>query len=384
MSAPKPTQLGSVTVAVESDSLYFGYNTPIEIRDASMQLVPREKTARSFSLPEGMYQVSAVLEDGQEHTRLVRVHADSNTPVQFGVRGGAASENESKRASDAILAQFVGKGLGTQSFELGVAEGSLTQLRNSRFMGKADSPDDESALVARIPSKLLATEGVNLVRQGSGLWIFESIREFSSVANATVQIGDRRTQISLPTHPSIDGRTLCAVRIDESARGAHATAWISPERIVANALQNMLASGNLSAAASMADQATMLLRDKYADPTGAALGAIILHKVGQLSRYEGWMENLARDFAWIPDGKILLATLLVERRVDLDRARLLALEAAKQRILYAESYSLLLDLLRRWPRDTACQEILAAIGDLARWSPYVDWNSSCFSLYLED
>jgi len=142
----------------------------------------------------------------------------------------------------------------------------------------------------------------------------------------------------------------------------------------------MLAAGNLASAASMADQATELLRDKYADPTGATLAALTLRKVGRLAPHESWMENLARDFAWISDAKILLATLLVARRADLDRARCLALEAASQRVLYTESYALLLDLLRRWPRDTAYRPIPAAIGDLARSSPYVDWNSSCFSV----
>src|SRR4030095_10311763 len=93
MSTPQPTKqptkFGSLHVSVESDSVYFGNNTPVEIRDASMNLVAREPSNRIFKLPEGMYQVSAVLEDGREHTRLVEVRGDENIPVQLGTRAPA-------------------------------------------------------------------------------------------------------------------------------------------------------------------------------------------------------------------------------------------------------------------------------------------------------
>jgi hypothetical protein len=84
-----------------------------------------------------------------------------------------------------------------------------------------------------------------------------------------------------------------------------------------------------------------LLAEKYSDPTGAALGALILYKVGRLGGWTGWVENLVRDFEWLPDGKILLANLLFDRKERTELALQLALRASRQTILYnTESFSL--------------------------------------------
>jgi hypothetical protein len=388
MSAPQPTKqptkFGSLHVSVESDSVYFGNNTPVEIRDASMNLVAREQSNRIFKLPEGMYQVSAVLEDGREHSRLVEVRGDENIPVQLGTR--APAPTTAAAASVTVAGASDVAASADSSHAYAVAKSSAAQLRNSRYTQKADAPDDESSSPDESPvtaTALLEVKGAKLVRQARNVWTFECVASLDAVATATLQIGERRTEISLPTSPPTMGPNPCAVRIDESPSGAHATAWISPERTVANGLQNMVASGYLSSAASMADQASELLRDKYSDPTGAALAALILRRVGRLTRHQSWIENLARDFAWMPDGKILLATLLVDRRDSLDRALRLALEAAKQRMLYTESYSILLDLLRRWPQEGDRRACLDAIAGLAAYSPYIDWNSNCLSRCME-
>jgi hypothetical protein len=407
MSTPDPARLGSLDVSVKSESVYFGDNTPVEIRDASMQLVMRGRNMRSLQLPEGLYQVSAVLEDGQEQTCLVKVRGGESTSVKLGGRpaGTSGAAAGAARLAAAVPAAVEGvvdriraavsdaadtataRMVDAQSRAHRVAQSTAAQLRNSRFTQKADAPDDESSSTdgaAATAATLLDVKGAKLRRQTRTLWIFECTGSLTAVAVATLQVGDRRTEISLPTSPPMGGPNLCAVRIDETPGGARATAWISPERTVANALQNMFASGHLSSAASMADEATELLRGKYEDPTGATLAALILRKVGRLARLEGWMDNLARDFAWIPDGKVMLAALLLDRRADPDRALSLVLEAAKQRMLYTESYSILLDLLRRWPREADRSARAGALAGLAAHSPYIDWNSSCLSRVLEN
>lgn len=370
-----PTRLGSVSVSVESESHYFGYAVPIEIRDASMQLIKRGPF-RSLDLPAGLYQVSAVLEDGREHSRLVQVRGGANTVVRFGTRRPASTGPVSKVDTAALP---------TAGSAMTFAKSSVLQQRSMRFTERADAEDGPAAAeeAGTTPASLVDVQGAHLKRQTSTLWIFECAPMVTAVSTATMQVGKRRWSISLPTSPSMGAPNLCAVRVDPAPSGAHVTAWVSSERTVANALQNMLASGQLASAATMADEATRLLRDKYEDPTGATLGALILRRVGRLSRYESWMENLARDFAWIPDGKILLASLLFERRSDLDRAHGLALQAAKQRILYTESYSILLDLLRRWPREADRSGHADAMARLAAHSPYIDWNSTCFSRSVE-
>ena len=51
-----------------------------------------------------------------------------------------------------------------------------------------------------------------------------------------------------------------------------------------------------------------------------ALGGLTLHRYGRLRERQDWIENLARDFAWIPDGRILLAALLMNDRECFARA----------------------------------------------------------------
>ncbi len=381
MSTPNPTSLGSLRVSVESKSVYFMNNAPVEIRDAGMKLVAREQNKRDFKLPEGLYQVSVVLGDGQEHTRIVQVRANENIAVQLGAGGvtPAATESAFPGHSPTIEVSALHN---DRAFAL--ARSSAAQFRNSRFTETADTPDEQLSAPEGMPAAaLLETKAAKLVRQTRTLWILECTGSLDAVATATFQIGDRRWEISLPTSPPGMTNNLCAVRIDETPTGAHATAWISPERTVANALQNMAVSGYLSSAASMADQATELLQSKYSDPTGAALAALILRKVGRLARHESWIVNLARDFGWMPDGKILLASLLSDRRGDLDRALDLALRAAKQRMLYTESYSILLDLLRRWPGDADRSARAEALNGLAAYASYIDWNSNCLSRSME-
>jgi hypothetical protein len=149
--------------------------------------------------------------------------------------------------------------------------------------------------------------------------------------------------------------------------------------VVANALQNMMAAGYMFKAADMAKDAVGLLRDKYDDPTGAALGALILYKFGRLGSWQSWMENLVRDFDWLPDGKVMLAKLLYDADTDRDRALELAIRASSQRMLYSESYSILLDMLRRWPRAVDEMARKEAVDRLASRASYIDWESICLS-----
>jgi hypothetical protein len=249
--------------------------------------------------------------------------------------------------------------------------------------------DDETELESE--ARLIEVNGASLFRESPGLWVFgcEMQPDLDAVPTAVIQIGDRMTRISLPINPKAGSAVFnpdnsCVVKVEETRTGAHVHAWISPERTVANALQNALASGYVLRAAEVADEAVELLRDKYSDPIGAALGGLILHKVGRLEKRIRWVENLARDFDWLPDGKVMLAHLLQNDESALDRALELAIQASAQRMLYAESYSLLLDLLRRWKRESDREVRKQPTDELASVAPYIDWESICLSQVIEE
>ena len=97
-----------------------------------------------------------------------------------------------------------------------------------------------------------------------------------------------------------------------------------------------------------------------------------------------YLEQLRRVLE--PDGKVLLAHLLYENAADRPRAFELAIRASQQRMLFTESFSLLLDLLRRWPTasDSEARQKAQAIGNLATDSPYIDWESICLSNTIEE
>ncbi len=56
--------------------------------------------------------------------------------------------------------------------------------------------------------------------------------------------------------------------------------------------------------------AARLLLTKYSDPVAAALGGLILYRLGRLAERQEWVENLSRDFGWLRDGQILCAAFL--------------------------------------------------------------------------
>ncbi|MCP4471632.1 MAG: hypothetical protein GY815_13280 [Gammaproteobacteria bacterium] len=389
MSTPIPTNAGHLSVDVESSSYYFSSNAPLEIRDGKMRLIKKAESERQFDLEPGLYQVTAVLEDGREHSQLVEIKGGEQSRVKIGGAEKPLGDQglRFKQRSLRTLAEpnFTRADTSVEAeleipFAVDVAAPNFTRADTS-----VEAELEIPFAVDVAAPKLLDFEGVKLVREAPGLWFFNSHDNVDNVPAATFEISGQKSLLSLPTSPYGGGApNTCVVRIDQSSAGEHATAWIDPERTVANAFQNMLASGQLMHAAGMADQAVELLRDKYHDPTGATLGALILHKVGRLDRLQSWMENLARDFAWIPDGKILLANLLVNRRDDLDLALQLAVEASRQRMLYTDSYSILLDLLRRWPRETDRDGLLKVIIKLASFSPFINWNSICLSRNSED
>lgn len=356
--------LGAIMVRVGSDSMFLGQALPIEVRNSELRLVAKATSAREIKLPEGLYEVSAVLEDGRKHSSLVQVKGGEQTPVNIASLQGVAAGSGGATADLAV----------TRPEDPSV----YRRPRFTRSMANAAGTERETGVENAADSSLVEVQGATLVRETRTLRIFQSLPTIDRVPSALLQIGSRRVRISLPVSPT--GWTpsgSCAVRVECNATGTHVQAWIAPERTVANALQNMLSAGFVLEAAKVADDAVELLREKYQDPAGAVLGGLILLKTGGLKRWSSWVENLARDFVWLPDGKVLLAQLMVERESASERALALALEASQQRMLYTECHSLLLDLLRRWPRDEARDARQEAIRRLTDYTPDVDWESIC-------
>jgi hypothetical protein len=360
------TKEGTLFVEITSESSSYGYNVPVEVRDSAMRMIKVPGYERRFELPIGLYEVSAVLEDGRLHKQLVQIKEQEETIARLG---------------------FVEDTPAPPVMTLSTEGEDYSSYERPRYTQKLEQlTDSETGYLSELPVHLIEVNGARLHKEGRRHWIFECTAELESVANALFQVGDKKVRISLPV--SSQGgfpNNSCVVKVEENPSGVLVNAWISKERTIANALQNMIASGYLFKAADMAKDAVELLREKYTDPTGAALGVLILFKVGQCVRWMSWLENLARDFDWLPDGKVILAKLLYDNDTDMGRALDLAIRASSQRMLYSESYSLLLDLLRRWPEATDDMARRQAVDRLASQASNMNWGSICLSqIILED
>jgi hypothetical protein len=106
--------------------------------------------------------------------------------------------------------------------------------------------------------------------------------------------------------------------------------------------------------------------------------------MGVLGTRSAWVENLARDFPWLPDGQVLLASLHRHAPGPEQRQRGLSLlmAAASELPLYTDGLSLLMELLRRWPDEASKDERHDLLGKLADHSAYADWDSVNLSVEL--
>jgi hypothetical protein len=108
--------------------------------------------------------------------------------------------------------------------------------------------------------------------------------------------------------------------------------------------------------------------------------------MGRTGEHPQWLANLARDFPWLPDGRILLAALLMKeaeparRQPGLDAL----LSATTQRPMYTDGLSLAMELLRRWPDDESLPARTERLTELAKYSAYADWDSVNLSVDITE
>ncbi|QRN83178.1 hypothetical protein JR338_12375 [Chloroflexota bacterium] len=357
------TKKGEISINIQSNSWLVSDVASVEIRDSQLRLVEREGSTRKFTLPKGLYEVSAVLEDGHRYKQLVIVQAGKKVNVDL----------------------IPSKVEHIQEGPLVEPEPEMPKYKRPRFTQAMNEIDNQGQQLLDTESpQLLEVKGASLLRESQFLWVFGTEQKPEAVPTAEIGYGGHKYCISLPISPEhVFPENSCVVKIDKTRTGPKINAWIAKERTEANALQNMLASGYPIDAANVASSAMELLESKYSDPTGAALGALILFKVGKLGDRVDWLRNLAHSFDWLPDGKVLYAKQLFNDEAHREEAIQLGIEASFQRMLYTECYSILLDFLRRWPEDDIISHYdkarWDAIEQLASRSTDLDWESICLT-----
>jgi len=341
---------GKLSVQLKSESYFLDSNLPFEVRDAHHRLVEKYTGGNSMQLPAGLYTVEAVLPDGGRESQVVQVEADGESTLTFSAEPPLPAKQYMSRS----VSGGASRGSRTRGFE-------------------------------QLSSHTLQLQDVNeceLAEEGSDGWLFVPISGTpQSTPWARFSVGmHHRVVVSLPLNPCGGfPDNSCTVQAFATRDEVTFKTSFHTERHVATAIQGMLLSGGIVRGANVIAEASDLLLGKYQDPSAAALGGLTLHRLGHLQKRQGWVENLAQDFQWIPDARVLLASLLADDDDPAERERgyRKLIEASRLRPLYTDGLSLLLETLRRWPDpDRATwderRERLEAISSLAS---RIDWNA---------
>ena len=327
-------------VTVESDSAFLRSHMPYVVRDARLAVV-HEGTAGTgpVELPAGLYSVEMLTPSGAAVTSLVQLEPGEKVIVP--------------KPDELVVEPTI-----------------------ARAPERADeTPETPAAEVAQlVATKLCTSEPL-----ANASWLFTPNQHLDEVPTAVLSLGARRFEMSLALNPLGGSPDLAGCDVSTVWEGGRERLRMSfaSGRKLCVAMDGLLRHNNASSAADLFDGASDLLLGKYSDPPGAALGGLTLHRLGRLGERRGWIENLANDFAWLPDGKILYAALLMKEPEQADRKRGLdiLLSATAMRPMYTDGLSLALELLRRWPDDDRLEERTEHLHKLAPHSAYAEWDS---------
>lgn len=334
-------KLGVLQIEIDSKLYYRGEGIRVEIRDSDLILIQPATTRRNFDLPYGLYEISAILEDGKRTAKVAEVNGkrpsritlEPNLPFE-----PLASKDDSDFRSVSELRQF---------------QTVRTDMEIVDISSDVTVYEVESHWILRHSETMLQVPVATILRAGSIVQ-----------ASLPISAGDHRFSVT------------CHVTRQFESSFDPVQIKISQSRSIASAMERMVEAGQFESAARLANKALETLLLKFIDPTGAALAAMILFKADRLQDKMELLSSLVRRFDWLPDGKILLASQLARLPGHREQALQLACQASKQRILFTETFSLLLDLLRYWPEESDTDARSEALSRLTSLAPFVDWRST--------
>lgn len=355
-------------VTVDDDSFFLSQHLPYVVRDARHAVVARGSSGTGVdTLPEGLYSVELISPRGTQHTELVHLRSGETTAVVVTEEGPALPPPYAP--GDVLLERSPWE-------EVPPTRGSSPPSAAPSAAPPVEQPaaDAEPALATLVDTAGCSVLGVD--RDG---WILVPEVPLAAVPVARFDLQGARWEVSLPLNPEGSESVLrqCRVRIDTSAMVPRLETSFGDKRRVCRMLVGMLRDNAVARGAELLDVAAELLLSKYSDPAAAALGGLTLHRFGRLQERQAWVENLARDFGWLPDGQILCAALLQRDRDTREQARglRLLLDATAARPLYTDGLSLASELLRRWPGEQDAELRGERLARLAEFSAGADWDA---------
>jgi hypothetical protein len=336
---------GRLEVQFRSRSAFLAETLPVEVRNGRNVLVWRSSGSGQTNLPSGEYLLRAVDIDGTLLEEELTITEGQRTMIELGQRGA-------RRGRPSATERFHG----------------------DMFL---TSPGDSALGPVEVVDVTACT-----VRRNEPWWIFGPVPKPTMTPAARFSMGERFIDVSLPVEAArFYQHHFCLAAATSTNGGDRIEVRFHPQRAVASIVDGMLRNDGVFSAVDLLPSATELLYGKYYDAPAAALGGLTLHRIGRVGDRPTWIENLARDFQWIPDGAVLLAALLARSRDSAERERGVTalLAAAERRPMFTDGYALMLQLLRRWPGGEFGAARQAALDVAVRTYGVVDWAATVFT-----
>lgn len=364
---------GSIQVSIKGLQDTFGsaaaVGARVDILDKQLRLLQQTDSLSTIEISPGSYVIAITLPDGSRHVDIVAVKAGEATPVRLTWNSdpivAVRSRAQSHTGAKALL------GPAPNSFNLRFIEIS----GNLEAAPAVTRPQQEVDHYGRADGVLTASMIVYAPPGSNRVYFAEIATEHES--------------------------SSVAVALPAAAIGAASNCWlnvaISAERLEvdvrmrgssdADAISQLMASGQLAAAAVPAAAEAMLYREPQ-HPFGAALAGYALLRLKKLDQLHGWPEKLASWFDWLPDAHIILG----EQRLRAGKAdeALGAFGQAMKRGLpvFTDGFSILQARLRRLAAGNTIPEIPKAAKDeasrrleaLSQWTPWVAFETVCTTL----
>ncbi|HEY3558896.1 MAG TPA: hypothetical protein VGL05_15600 [Kribbella sp.] len=373
MSGQIEPRIGQLNVTVSSPSQFLlSGSLPYVVRDARHTVVHQGTTGDApADLLEGLYSVAVVTPRGERSLQLVQIRPAETTELVFG--------------TDEVTPSPPGQ----MSVESPPGEWQGSPRPHPTTPNNVEPVDAEPPLPGSAisgwatPAVLISTANCQMVVEDARGWRFAAVGNLEDVPTAVFRIAGSYHEMSLPLIPYSEHRG-CRIDVVWDREKPKLRMSFDPQRPVAGLVDGLLRHNEALAGHALLEDATYILAEKYEDPSGAALGGLTLHRFGLLTYRQSWMENLARDFPWLPDGSILLAAILEndENEGERHRGLELLLSAARRRPIYTDGLSLAIELLRRWPDELSKSHRYQLLDQMTDWAAYADWDSINLSVVL--
>jgi hypothetical protein len=305
----------------------------INVIDAdSMQLVETALSNEEVSVPAGKYLLSSTLPTGERSLAVAQVSAGeleevslvpSEQPPISDPGGGAPSvappleslgppKAEAPRRSPAVEEWFV------------------------RYVCVGPQGIEDTSVHTEV-EKIGEDETVELSLRVDGA--------FGVVFAQVAAVGQIPQNVALP----VNGITTSdACRLTVATSGQLTLSVSLPANPLVDAVARYSHTGALGQAAHLATQAEKLLKEKIADPYGAALGGYALLRLHELGRLHDWSTNLANFFPWLADGAIVAGEKAALEGDQVTAATWMADAARRGLPAFADGFSMLASRLREY------------------------------------